>query len=164
VSGVLTSFLAWPLLLAWLLPPWVFWADSSAILGYLGIILVTGLTTTTLATFCSTIFRKTSVSLMTTYLVLAILFALPVAAKAFLDVFHPAPLAGPDPFDWVRHTTFTSPLAAALGLPLSLAEPAAGSRWWSYASLAFMGFYLTLDAVLLGLMLWIFNVRWRVRT
>ena len=46
ISGVLTSFLVWPLLLAWLLPPWTYWAEGRRILGYLAIILVTSLTTT----------------------------------------------------------------------------------------------------------------------
>ena len=48
---------------------------------------LTSLTTTTLAMFCSVVFRKTSVSMMTTYLVLMLLFAAPLAAKLFGDVF-----------------------------------------------------------------------------
>jgi ABC-type transport system involved in multi-copper enzyme maturation permease subunit len=91
VSVVLTGFLVWPLLLAWLLPPWTFRYDSLTMLGYVAIIAVTSLTTTTLAMFCSVLCRKTSVSLMTAYLALILLFALPVAVKLFADVFRPAP-------------------------------------------------------------------------
>ena len=58
ISCVLTSFLVWPLLLAWLLPPWTYWHDTPTILGYLGIIVLTSLTTTTLAMFCSVVLRQ----------------------------------------------------------------------------------------------------------
>ena len=87
ISCVLTSFLVWPLLLSWLLPPWTYWQDSVTVINYLGIILLSSLTTTTVAMFCSVVLRKTSVSMMTTYLVLMVLYAVPVAAKVFADVF-----------------------------------------------------------------------------
>ena len=74
VSCVLTAFIIWPLFLAWLLPPWTYLADSWTILRYLIIVALTALTTTVLAMFCSVIFSKTSVSLMTTYLVLLLLY------------------------------------------------------------------------------------------
>ena len=35
---MLTSFLVWPLLLAWLLPPWTYWADMPTMFGYVAII------------------------------------------------------------------------------------------------------------------------------
>ena len=40
ISVVLTRFLVWPLLLAWLLPPWTYWADTLTMLIYL---LIAGL-------------------------------------------------------------------------------------------------------------------------
>ena len=64
---MLTSFLVWPLLLACLLPPWTYWADMPTMFGYVAIIALSSLTTTVLAMFCSVIFRKTTVSMMTTY-------------------------------------------------------------------------------------------------
>ena len=175
ISCVLTSFLIWPLLLVWLLPPWTYLATtrrrSSATSASSSL---TSLTTTTLAMFCSVIFRKTSVSMMTTYLVLMLLFAMPVATKLFTNVFFrstepvatsSAPLT--DPQTWVNYSTCTSPLAAAFSLPLRLQSPeaaAAGSgRWWAYTCPAYIGLYTAVDIVLLSLMLWLFNVRWRVR-
>ena len=77
---MLTAFLLWPLLLAWLLPPWTYWFDTLTILRYLVIVALTALTTTTLAMFCSVIFTRTSVSMMTTYAILLLLYAAPVAA------------------------------------------------------------------------------------
>ena len=63
--------------------PGPYWHDTPTMIGYLAIILLTCLTTTTLAMFCSVLFRKTSVSMMTSYLVLIVLFAMPVVAKLF---------------------------------------------------------------------------------
>ena len=91
VSTVLTSFLVWPILLAWVLPPWPYWKDTTTLLvGYPAIILLTSLTTTTLALFCSVVSRKTSVSMMTAYVMVILLFAVPVAVNVFADIFFPA--------------------------------------------------------------------------
>jgi ABC-type transport system involved in multi-copper enzyme maturation permease subunit len=192
VSAVLTSFLVWPLLLAWLLPPWTYWGDTSTMLWYLAIIVVTSLTTTTLALFCSVIFRKTSVSMMTAYLVLVLLFAAPVAVKVFVDVLLPASpgaaavssspssptaargaaparstAAWSDPQTLIQRGTFTSPLAASFSLPLVAGQkenaPAGGLKWWAWTAPAFVGFYVALDALLLAAIVRLFNVRWRVR-
>ncbi|NQU19803.1 MAG: ABC transporter permease subunit [Candidatus Nealsonbacteria bacterium] len=254
ISTVLTSFLVWPLLLAWLLPPWTYWADTKTMLSYVLIIALSSLTTTTLAMFCSVVFRKTSVALMTAYLVLILLFAVPIPVKIFAEQFFPAPAAvihttpdgriahaatlrltgregtfdvdlqrgesvkqaakrirdrgqysgvkaevepvdgkelwlssskGNDPargfhlavltgqFDvqvppTVRlgQLTFTSPFSAAFSLPLTLNKqgeevPIVGN--WP-VSIGFLAFYLAVNAALLGSMLWLFNVRWRVRS
>jgi ABC-type transport system involved in multi-copper enzyme maturation permease subunit len=162
ISIVLTSFLVWPLLLAWLLPPWTYWNDTLTMLTYLAIILVTALTTTTIATFCSVIFRRTPVSMMTAYLVVVLLFALPIAVKIFADVFRPG-----DPSTLViRDFLFVSPFAASFSLPLvaetareTLAQP---PLWAEQTALYFLGFYVLLDIVLLGFIMWLFSVRWRV--
>ena len=45
------------------------------------------LTTATIALFCSVMFRKTSSSLMTTYLVIVTLFTLPLAISFFANTF-----------------------------------------------------------------------------
>ena len=65
----------------------------STMLVYVAIIVVTSLTTTTLAMFCSVLFRKTTVSMMTAYLIVIGLFAAPIAVKVFADTFTPAPAA-----------------------------------------------------------------------
>ena len=177
VSCVLTSFLVWPLLLAWLLPPWTFWHDSITVLWYLAIIAVSSLTTTTLAMFCSVIFRRTSVSMMTAYLVLVLLFAAPAAAWVFGYEFSPAVRAvaaarGPadwdSPYVWFQWSTSTSPLAAAFSLPVTQGAAESGvpseGIWWTGAARCFVMFYSLLDATMLGAMLWLFRLRWRVRT
>jgi ABC-type transport system involved in multi-copper enzyme maturation permease subunit len=249
VSCVLTSFLVWPLLLAWLLPPWTYWHDTITMVGYVGIIVLSSLTTTTLALFCSVLFRKTTVSMMTAYLVVILLFAAPPAVKQFMELFysgsqaallHREPggqlaqearfrLTGPKgatEFDaargdtlptvanrinaktsltgvravargeelwiqdaspaatasvridvlggtfattapaavWIRRWTFTSPFAAAFALPLGLGQPPESqpiaANWPVFGS--YIVLYVLVDGALLALMIWLFNVRWRV--
>ena len=249
VSCVLTSFLIWPLLLAWLLPPWTYWPDTVTMIGYVAIIALTSLTTTTLALFCSVVFRKTTVAMMTGYVAIILLFAVPPAVKQFTELFysgaqaaliHREPggelaedarfrLTGPkgasefsvtrgDTLEsvanrisakmdstgvravvrgeellireaspaatasvtiqvlsgdfrttapasvWVRGWTFTSPFSAAFALPLTLGQqreaPAITANWPVFA--AYLVLYVLANAALLGGMIWLFNVRWRV--
>ena len=164
ISAVLTSFLVWPLLLAWGLPPWTFWSDSLTIVGYLAIILITCLTTTTLATFCSVIFRKTSVALMTSYLVLISMFALPIAVKLFADLF----FADAATTIELREYLFVSPFAASFSLPLHLDSSgqvlAQASNWSIITAPAFLAFYAIVDLLLMAAMILLFNTRWRVAT
>ncbi len=177
VSCVLTAFIIWPLFLAWLLPPWTYWADSWTMFRYLIIVALTALTTTALAMFCSVIFTRTSVSLMTTYLVLLLLYAAPVAAWVFAQQFSPAmhESLSPDgaivsawdsPSTWLHYWTSTSPMSASFSLPLSCSDtpnqPRAAVLWWNHAATAFIAFYVLLDAFLLGAILWLFERRWRV--
>ena len=217
---------------------------------YLAIIIVASLTTTTLAMFCSVVFQKTSTSMITAYLLVIVLFALPIAVKTFADTFSPATAAlvhheptgkiataaqfgfvGPKggqgdiallggesladvmakinaqtqdsgvmavvqgndllirqegldaslpvgfrvfegEFDTtvpatiqLRRAMFVSPFAAALAMPLSLnADELAhsGANWWRWTPISFLGFYLVLDGLLVGAMIRLFKIRWRV--
>ena len=173
VSIVLTSFLLWPILLAWVLPPGVFWNDTLAMLGYLAIILVSSLTTSTVGMFCSVLFRKTSVSMMTAYLVLILLFAMPVVVKLFSELIVP----GAQTAARINAALPASPFAAAFSVPLHVAAnpaetaPAAAAAvapspafWPPHTAALFLVFYLALDVLLLGIILWLFNIRWRVAT
>lgn len=89
ISCVLTSFLAWPLLLACVLPPWTYRQDLNTILVYLAIIIVTSATTPIVAVFCSVLFRKTLHSMVAAYVAVIAMFILPVAVKAFADALFP---------------------------------------------------------------------------
>ena len=170
VSVVLTSFLVWPLLLAWLLPPWTFRDDSLTVIGYLGIILVSSLTTTMLAMFCSVVFQRTSVALMTSYLVVILLFAFPIAVKLFADLFFPfdpATFENPATIQ-LRNYLFVSPFAASFSLPLHLEAGrevlARSANWAALTAPGFLVFYLLVDGLLIGGMLALFNFRWRAVT
>ena len=160
ISLVLTSFLVWPLLLAWLLPPWTFWADTLTMVLYLVIVLVTCLTTTTMGMFASLLCRRTSVSLMGTYMAIMLLFAAPIAVKVFADLFYP----NHDLTLALRETLFVSPFAATFSLPL-IGVPDAetvGLNWSGITAFAFLLFYLFIDLLMISSMIALFNRRWRV--
>ncbi|MBN1587960.1 MAG: ABC transporter permease subunit [Pirellulales bacterium] len=159
ISCVLTSFLTCPILLAWLLPPWTYRADTPTMVGYLAIIAVTSLTTTTLAMFSSVVFRKTSTSMMAAYLAAIVLFALPVAVKWFAEIYIDDPSVTATVSEW----GFTSPLAAAFSLPLTGEEgKIVVSTWGSWTCVKFLVFYLALDSLLVLGMIGLFRARWRV--
>jgi len=163
ISFVLTSFLVWPLLLAWSLPPWPYWGDSLTLVGYAVIICVSSLTTTTIALFCSVFFRKTTTAMMTAYVVILGLFAVPLVMQS-LAMFL---LRRGDPtIALVENLTFTSPFAASFALPLSLGglekvTPIAGNLPVFFG---FLAFYVLLNGALLSTIIWLFNRRWRVRS
>ena len=221
VSTVLTMFLVWPVLLACVMNPF-YWGNVATMLAFVVIIALACITTATVALFASVIFRKTSVALMSAYLAILLLFALPPAIGVFVQTFivEPArPLtksqteernraepaergepsldadkAEPEP---VNHLTpaaiaarqakyeralkieqlstllsITSPFSAAHALPFSgskeqndaygpSASPVQAEKGWVAFSL-YVLFTVLLNCALLGLMVWLFNVRWRV--
>ncbi len=114
VSSVLTLFLVWPLFLACLMVT-TYWKNILPVLGYAVIILLTCVTTAVLALFCSVVFRKTSMSLMTTYLVLTMVFCAPLAVNFFAKTFFPATPAS----EITANVGLVSPFAAAFSLPLA---------------------------------------------
>lgn len=161
VSSVLTTFLLWPVLLACVMVS-SYWTNLLAVLGYLGIVLVTCLTTAMIALFGSVVFRKTATSLMTTYLVIVVLFWAPLAARFFAEGFFPQHPATP----YVVQAGLTSPFAATFALPLdvSFTSEQAGRRIVGNLPLLanFTAFTVGLNLALLLCMIWLFHTRWRV--
>jgi ABC-type transport system involved in multi-copper enzyme maturation permease subunit len=170
VSSVLTLFLVWPVLLACAMVK-DYWTNIPAVAAYLSIILLTCLTTAMIALFCSVWFRTTSMSLITTYMVIVVLFAAPLAIEAFSDRFFmkkqtantnevQSEITG---VDWLG---IASPFSAAKAVPLDIVlgtdTSAANSQgnWPLYG--LYVAFTLSLNALLLLVMIWLFRTRWRV--
>ena len=158
VSSVLTFFLLWPVLLACGMVS-SYWNNLLAVAAYLITVLITCVTTGMLALFCSVLFRRTSHSLMTTYLIIMVLFCVPPAAVTFVQVFE---LQGENV---VSLTGITSPFFAAFQVPLKmdLLDNSASNGHWFYF-LAHVLFSTVLNLGLLSAMIWLFNTRWRVAT
>ena len=172
VSTVLTGFLLWPLLLALFMVP-AYWACVPTIIGYFIIFGLTCLTTAALALFCSTIFSKTSTSLMATYAIILLLYVVPLAASYFAANYFPTAPAT----TVIKDLTMASPFAAAFNLPLYIDDFSGVSPVWqkgdgllgyNLSDLRHFGGYLLftigLNAFLLISMIWMFNSRWRVST
>jgi ABC-type transport system involved in multi-copper enzyme maturation permease subunit len=157
VSTVLTSFLLWPLALACVMVAY-FWSNLLQVFCYVLIIAISCLTTATIALYCSVWFKKTSVSLMTSYLVIVTLFTMPLALMFFTETF----LAGTPVAGIVAGCSFLSPFAAAFALPIDMGLPDRPSKIDWPVFLAFVGFYALLIGGLLKSMAWLFNSRWRV--
>lgn len=158
ISTVLTGFLLWPLLLACGMISF-YWGNLLAIGAYLTIFLLTCLTTGLVALFCSVMFQKTSSSLMTTYLIIVLLFLGPLGFDFFAQTFFPGTA-------WSQFTyaaNSVSPFAVAFQVPLGETQRdlmALGGSWKIW--FGYVGFYAALNTMLVGAMIWLFHVRWRV--
>jgi ABC-type transport system involved in multi-copper enzyme maturation permease subunit len=161
VSSVLTMFLLWPVLLACVMVA-SYWTNLHCVAAYLAIVVMTCLTTAVLALFTSVVFRKTSISLMTSYLVIILLFCFPLAVDFFATEFFSTHAAT----YYVEWTGLTSPFAAAFAVPLDMelipnrVEYEVSGNWGLMA--AFLVFSVLFNTTLLATMIWMFNVRWRV--
>lgn len=162
VSSVLTLFLVWPLALACVMVSY-FWTNLAQMGAYLTIILLTCTTTAVTGLFCSVMFRKTSVSLMTTYLVLVTVFCAPLAINFFSRTF-----LGDQAAEISHKIGMVSPLAATFSIPLNPDDLDRGrqvSHSWPQTWTIFIAYVATTFSVmtiLSGLMIWLFNTRWRV--
>ncbi len=175
VSSVLSSFLLWPVFLALVMVS-DYWYNMPTIVAYVIIFGLTCLTTAVLALFCSTLFHKTSTSLMATYIVILLLYMAPIAASFFGNTYFPETRGT----EIVNSLTITSPFAAAFNVPIYMDDGDDGRKKWERASRSdrsqFMGyplkdlrhfggyvtFTLLINGVLFGLMIWMFHSRWRV--
>jgi ABC-type transport system involved in multi-copper enzyme maturation permease subunit len=179
VSTVLTLFLVWPLFLACVIfiltggfsDDDFYTRNLVSVAAYLVVILFTCATTGILSLFFSVVFRKTSMSLMTSYLLLVVMFWGPLAMRFFAETFY----GDAEAARTIRAAGFVSPFAAAFSIPLrrdasdigsstarqaNEAQRGASMSWslfWNY-----LAFATLLAAALLGAMVWLFRTRWRV--
>jgi hypothetical protein len=153
------------LLLAWLLPPWTYWHDTFSLLGYMAVVVMSCLTTTILAMFCSVLARKSTIAMMSAYIVILLLYAAPLVVEGFARLKYPN-----EAFTiLIGKFTFTSPFAAAFSLPLSLErlfggatvpEAALPANWTIF--FGYLAFYGVLNLAMLLSIVELFNARWRV--
>jgi len=160
VSSVLTMFLLWPVLLACIMVS-LYWYNLGSVAVYVLIVLMTCLTTAMVALFCSVLFYKTSTSLMTTYMLIIVLFCVPLAVTYFTENFFPNnPRA-----QQIQVLAIASPFAAARYTPLDVSITAddGGDNIGDWRMVG--GYFLfssLLNGGLLLVMVWLFRSRWRV--
>ncbi len=157
ISAVLTGFLLWPLVLACVMDTF-YWFNWRTLLGYLALLIVVSLTTSTIALYASVLFNKTTHAMLAAYLVIAALFMAPPAVVMFAETFVPAQ----ELRDAIELCRFVSPFSGVLALPLSgdVLELRRTGDWNTYA--ACIGFYLLLDVSVLLATAARFRRRWRV--
>lgn len=175
VSSVLSSFLMWPVLLALIMVS-DYWTNLPTLISYIVIFGFTCLTTAMLALFCSTIFHKSSTSLIAAYVAILGLFVVPIAVAYFATTFFPDAPATP----YVEMATVTSPFAAAHEFPIYVDDFRDMTNWvrpaadqnqiFGYAVsdlrhfIGYLIFTIGLNLLLFVAMIWMFNSRWRVST
>ncbi|MEM9354181.1 MAG: ABC transporter permease subunit [Planctomycetota bacterium] len=157
VATVLTSFLMWPVVLACIMPL-DYWNNLPTMAGYFVVVALACLTTSTTALCCSTLFGRTSSSLMASYLVIATLFVAPVAAQLFVRFFLPESSAAAA----VQVAEFLSPFSAVFNLPLDVEKYSNADTAEPFVFFGHVAFTLLYNGLLLLLMIWLFNTRWRV--
>ncbi len=174
VSTVLTSFVAFPIVLA---VPFVadFRENILTFLAFVIIIVLTCLTTSMLALFCSCIFKRTSISLMVTYTIIVSLYCAPVALMFLASEF----FTDPETIKNIWYVTITSPFQASFEFPLYVENNAGEMRWqpatgsttpnffgYPHKDLAhfllYVSFTIGLNLFMFCTMIWLFNMRWRV--
>jgi ABC-type transport system involved in multi-copper enzyme maturation permease subunit len=114
VSTVLTFLLTEQLLLAYILLPelrYRFWT----LFVFLLIIATTCLATSSIGLMCSALVRKTSSSMVLTYLTLLVLFVLPMGLSWYLQGISSERALSPER---LASLTVTSPFSAALSVPM----------------------------------------------
>jgi hypothetical protein len=137
--------------------------------------------------FCSVIFRKTSMSLMTAYLAIMILFCVPLSLTFFVKVFVDPEVIVAESNDnlsrglvtrdensignWIHRVAISSPFAAAFSVPLNIDPQDEAARGddrppffphsWAFVA-GFFGWFIVFNGTLMVLMIWLFNTRWRV--
>ncbi|MEQ8846148.1 ABC transporter permease subunit [Botrimarina sp.] len=162
VSTVLTSFLMWPVLLACLMP--LYWTESAwnlvTMAGYFLIVALSCVTTSLTGLLCSTLYSKTSTSLMATYLAIITLYLAPLAARYFADTFYQGTAAA----GLVTAAGAVSPFIAAFALPLDIESSGSAGQVAGQPVLFFAHcvWAVAYNLALLGLLVWLFKARWRV--
>jgi ABC-type transport system involved in multi-copper enzyme maturation permease subunit len=161
VSSVLTSFLLWPVLLACIMPL-PFWYNLPTMAGYLIVVALTCLTTAVTALFCSTVFQKSSTSLISTYLVIGVMFMAPLAMTFFAETFFSGSLGA----SIVDKLGVLSAFSAVFALPLDVSgdemnpTPAVAGNLPLF--FGFVGWSILYNGLLILAMTRLFQVRWRV--
>ena len=113
IGTVLTFLMAWPLFLGIALNLDVFGMVLPSVGAFVVLIFLTCVSTTILGTFCSSLCRKTSHAIISTYLLVLLLYFAPPAMELFFRLFLPSATT-----PWlVEFASLFSPFSAAARLP-----------------------------------------------
>ncbi len=117
VSYVLTMFLMWPMVLAFVLAFQMYLSNWLSVVAFFGIVFVSAVFNSVSALLCSAICKKTSVAMLLSYSILIVVYFLPVAAWYIAsNVSNPDTLK--QTLDWLKLLGTASPLMASFWVPL----------------------------------------------
>ena len=113
ISAVLTGFLLWPLLLGTALNT-TFWSNWLAVILFFAVVVMVCLVNATVAQACSLFARKTSIALMSTYVILLLLYVAPPSIISLMEILN----FQPDAIATGRWFGISSPFSALFSIPL----------------------------------------------
>ncbi len=163
VSFVLTMFLMWPVVLSFVLNPELF-RNWPAMLTYFAIVFSCCVFNSVVALFCSTLFTKTSVSMMMSYVGLISIYLAPAAIFFLLTsiTYSESPQLA-ESWRWIG---ISSPFLTLQSIPLTevlsgsgMSEAKQGS--WTLV-LAYFATTLMLIVLMSGSVILLFRDRWRI--
>jgi ABC-type transport system involved in multi-copper enzyme maturation permease subunit len=169
VSFVLTAFLMFPLLLSFLNPE--LFRNWRAMLIFLAICVMSSVFNAVLALFLSTLLRKTSTAMMMSYVVLLVLYCLPIAIYFLFWSFTPESIGDEGQLamqrvEELRYLGIASPLMAADSTPMTEVSSGTGTAEAKKGALPLVGGYFIVTIVMTSILLlintWLFRERWRL--
>ncbi len=116
VSYVLTMFLMWPVVLAFILGIQMYGTNWAAIVAFFLIVLAAAIFNSVSALLCSAVCRKTSVAMLASYSLLILLYFLPVAAWYIATNITDAP----EVLATIKQLGIPSPLMTSFWVPLDV--------------------------------------------
>lgn len=169
VSYVLTMFLMWPMVLAFVLAFQTYHSNWLAVLSFFAIVFVAAVFNSVSALLCSAICRKTSVAMLLSYSILIVVYFLPVAAW-FVASSVGSLESAPQMLSWIKPAGIASPLMACFWVPLdvnilegnaawSTSDSAAGGGEWRMV-LVYFAIALTSVALMLTVISAFLRNRW----
>jgi ABC-type transport system involved in multi-copper enzyme maturation permease subunit len=114
VSYVLTMFLMWPMVLAFILGISVYGSNWLAVIAFFAIVFAASVFNSVSALLCSAVSRKTSVAMLLSYSILIVLYFLPVSAWYLGNNVTDSPQV----LVWLKSVGTPSPLMASFWVPL----------------------------------------------
>ncbi len=163
VSFVLTMFLMWPVILSFVLNPELA-RNWPAMLTYFAIVLITSFFNSLIALFCSTLFIKSSVSMMASYMALLTLYLLPIAIFFFLSTLTYSGL--PEAAKTLRWIGVTSPLLTLDSVPMTEVLSGSDMEDAKVGSWILVQSYFTTTLAMIVVLscgvMFLFRDRWRI--
>ncbi len=126
VSYVLTMFLMWPMVLAFILGFQMYYSNWLAVLAFFVIVFAAAVFNSVSALFCSAICRKSSVAMLLSYSILIVIYFLPVAAWYVVSNVSSVDSAAAT-MEILKNVGVASPLMASFWVPLDANILDAGS-------------------------------------
>jgi len=160
VSYVLTMFLMWPMVLAFVLGMQMYGTNWLAVLTFFAIVFVAAVFNSVSALLCSAVCKKTSVAMLISYSILIALYFLPVAAWYIATNVSETGMAP----DFLKQVGIPSPLMTCFWVPLDAnllnTDPGEGqSGSWLIVG-AYFAFTLTAALAMFGVVSAFIRNRW----